>query len=54
MSLEAATELWISLTDSLQTGWLEFSGPAGHVLLEEVHAQGEAAYEFMVERRIER
>lgn len=34
--LETATELWISLTSSLQTQWLKYSGKYGAILLEEV------------------
>ena len=53
VSLETAAELWISLTDGLQTSWLSYAGEEGEVLLSEVEAQVDAAYEFIVERRIE-
>ena len=36
VALETAAELWMSLTDSGQTQWLEYSGLAGEMLLEEV------------------
>lgn len=36
VALETAAELWMSLTDSLQTQWLEYSGLAGEMLLDEV------------------
>ena len=36
VALETAAELWMSLTDSGQTQWLEYSGFAGEMLLEEV------------------
>jgi hypothetical protein len=34
--LEAAVELWISLTSSLQTQWLLYSGKYGAMVLDEV------------------
>ncbi|MEW5302841.1 MAG: hypothetical protein WDW36_005584 [Sanguina aurantia] len=51
--LETATELWISLTTSLQTQWLRYSGQYGAILLEEVTSQAEAVWGFIIERRIE-
>lgn len=36
--LETAVELWASLTQSLQTEWLQYSGLYGELLLEEVKA----------------
>jgi hypothetical protein len=32
--LETAVELWISLTTSLQTQWLEYSGAYGALILQ--------------------
>jgi hypothetical protein len=53
VSLETAAELWISLTDGLQTSWLSYAGDEGETLLTEVQAQVDLAYQFIVERRIE-
>ena len=38
--LETAVELWASLTQSLQTEWLQYSGLYGELLLEEVGKGG--------------
>ena len=40
VALETAAELWMSLTDSSQTQWLEYSGLAGEMLLDEVRGGG--------------
>ena len=40
VALETAAELWMSLTDSSQTQWLEYSGLAGEMLLDEVRSGG--------------
>ncbi|KAG1668999.1 hypothetical protein FOA52_000592 [Chlamydomonas sp. UWO 241] len=53
VALEASVELWISLTDSLQTQWLEYSGAAGEIVLKEVSETADGAWQFIVERRIE-
>lgn len=42
--METAVELWVSLTQTLQTEWLQYSGPYGELLLEEVrHAWARAS-----------
>eukprot|EP00798_Chlamydomonas_sp_ICE-L_P011079 gene11079-18688_t len=53
VSLETAVELWISLTTSLQTQWLEYSGLYGAMLLDEVQESADGAWGHIVERRIE-
>ena len=45
VALETAAELWMSLTDSSQTQWLEYSGLAGEMLLDEVRGGGEGSGE---------
>ncbi|KAJ9505116.1 hypothetical protein QJQ45_029957, partial [Haematococcus lacustris] len=51
--LETAVELWMSLSSSLQTQWLEFSGPYGALVLQEVERNAEGAWAYIVDRRIE-
>ncbi|KAG2448639.1 hypothetical protein HYH02_006526 [Chlamydomonas schloesseri] len=51
--LETAVELWASLTQSLQTEWLQYSGLYGELLLEEVQHEADGAWAYIIERRIE-
>ncbi|GIM04959.1 hypothetical protein Vretimale_9401, partial [Volvox reticuliferus] len=51
--LETAVELWASLTQSLQTEWLQYSGAYGERLLEEVQLEADGTWAYIIERRIE-
>lgn len=50
VSLETAVELWISLTDSMQTQWLSYTGSVGEMVLEEVQEAAQKAWDFIIDR----
>ena len=44
IAMEASVELWMGLTDSDHIQWLEYSGPAGRKLLEEVKSEADKVW----------
>ncbi|GIL45384.1 hypothetical protein Vafri_2634, partial [Volvox africanus] len=54
VAMEVAVELAAALSDSSpQLQWLQYAGPAGHEIWEEVDRQGEAVRRFILDRVIE-